>query len=65
MTANKKVIKSSINKYHSQLVHNCASGIEPVLNKKVCSACNGSGRYDHNGSPKCSSCNGTGKDLVD
>lgn len=25
-----------------------------------CIACNGSGRYDHNGSPKCASCNGTG-----
>lgn len=29
-----------------------------------CTACNGSGRYDHNGSPKCSSCNGTGKERV-
>lgn len=27
-----------------------------------CIACNGSGYYDHNGSPKCSSCNGTGKE---
>jgi hypothetical protein len=27
----------------------------------VCSACAGSGRYDHNGSPKCSACNGTGQ----
>lgn len=26
-----------------------------------CVACNGSGHYDHNGSPKCGSCNGTGK----
>ena len=31
-------------------------------NKLVkCTACNGSGRYDHNGSPKCDSCEGTGK----
>lgn len=29
-----------------------------------CVACNGSGRYDHNGSPKCGSCNGTGKMRV-
>lgn len=32
--------------------------------KKVrvkCVACNGSGYYDHNGSPKCGACNGTGK----
>jgi DnaJ-class molecular chaperone len=27
----------------------------------VCTACNGSGRYDHNGSPRCGQCNGTGK----
>lgn len=25
-----------------------------------CYACNGSGRYDVNGSPKCGSCTGTG-----
>lgn len=28
--------------------------------KKKCVACNGSGRYDVNGSPKCVACNGTG-----
>ena len=27
-----------------------------------CTACNGSGYYDHNGSPKCGSCDGTGKE---
>lgn len=27
-----------------------------------CTACNGSGYYDHDNSPKCSSCNGTGKE---
>ena len=27
----------------------------------TCTACSGSGYYDHNGSPKCGSCNGTGK----
>jgi len=27
-----------------------------------CSACNGSGYYDHNGSPLCASCNGTGRE---
>jgi DnaJ-class molecular chaperone len=27
----------------------------------TCVACNGSGRYDHNGSPPCGACNGTGK----
>lgn len=30
--------------------------------KRPCSACSGSGRYDHNGSPKCGACNGTGKE---
>lgn len=29
-----------------------------------CLACNGSGRYDHNGSPRCASCGGTGKERV-
>lgn len=29
---------------------------------RKCFACNGSGRYDHNGSPKCGGCNGTGKE---
>ena len=29
---------------------------------RPCIACNGSGRYDHNGSPKCGACNGTGKE---
>jgi DnaJ-class molecular chaperone len=29
--------------------------------QRPCVACNGSGIYDHNGSPKCGACNGTGK----
>jgi DnaJ-class molecular chaperone len=29
-----------------------------------CSACSGSGRYDHNGSPPCGACDGTGKERV-
>jgi len=29
---------------------------------RPCSACNGSGHYDDNNSPKCESCNGTGKE---
>ena len=29
-----------------------------------CEACNGSGRYDHNGSPPCGGCDGTGKERV-
>jgi DnaJ-class molecular chaperone len=31
--------------------------------QRACIACNGSGYYDHNGSPKCGSCNGTGKEM--
>jgi DnaJ-class molecular chaperone len=27
-----------------------------------CTACNGSGYYDHNGSPACGACDGTGKE---
>lgn len=27
-----------------------------------CTACSGSGYYDHNGSPPCGSCAGTGKE---
>lgn len=30
-----------------------------------CIACNGSGYYDHDGSPECESCNGTGKQKYD
>lgn len=30
--------------------------------ERDCIACNGSGYYDHNGSPKCDCCNGTGKE---
>ena len=29
---------------------------------RLCTACNGSGYYDHNGSPPCSACEGTGKE---
>ena len=32
--------------------------------QRPCSACNGSGRYDHNGGPRCGGCYGTGKELV-
>jgi DnaJ-class molecular chaperone len=28
---------------------------------RKCVACNGSGRYDHKGSPKCGACHGSGK----
>lgn len=30
--------------------------------QRPCSSCMGSGRYDHNGSPKCAACDGTGKE---
>ena len=31
---------------------------------KTCTACSGSGRYDHNCSPRCGCCIGTGKMRV-
>ena len=30
--------------------------------ERLCTACNGSGYYDNNGSPKCGACDGTGKE---
>ncbi len=30
--------------------------------QRKCICCNGSGRYDHNGSPPCGACDGTGKE---
>ncbi|HDM8093431.1 TPA: hypothetical protein PXN44_004325 [Yersinia enterocolitica] len=29
---------------------------------RACSACNGTGHYDHDGSPRCGACDGTGKE---
>ena len=37
--------------------------ISPVKPREKCICCNGSGRYDHNGSPKCKNCNGTGYEI--
>lgn len=31
--------------------------------KYKCTACNGSGIYDHDGAPPCSACSGTGKEY--
>lgn len=31
--------------------------------QRPCTACNGSGRYDVNGSPKCGGCEGTGREA--
>ncbi len=30
--------------------------------ERACTACAGSGYYDHNGSPPCGACDGTGKE---
>ena len=30
--------------------------------ERPCVACNGTGYYDHNGSPPCGACEGTGKE---
>jgi len=34
------------------------------IKRKICIACNGTGKYDHNNSPKCGSCNGTGFTIL-
>jgi hypothetical protein len=39
------------------LRHQAQHGLKLI----TCGACNGSGRYDHNGSPPCGCCKGTGK----
>jgi hypothetical protein len=31
------------------------------VSEETCTACSGSGRYDHHGSPACGSCDGTGR----
>lgn len=31
--------------------------------QRNCTACNGSGYYDHDGSPPCGACDGTGKET--
>lgn len=31
--------------------------------QQACTACNGSGYYDHDGNPDCDACSGTGKEL--
>ena len=31
--------------------------------QRDCSACSGSGYYDHNGSPECEACGGSGKET--
>lgn len=31
--------------------------------QRPCTACNGSGYYDNNGSPPCGACDGTGKET--
>ena len=46
-----------LNKKQRELISKWTLNIKAV---EKCIACNGSGYYDHNGSPKCDSCNGTG-----
>jgi len=52
--------------FHERKAERKAHKEKNVLGWKLvkCVACNGSGRYDSNGSPKCSSCEGTGKCRV-
>lgn len=35
-----------------------------LIESEPCTACNGSGRYDSNGSPACEACSGCGKQPV-
>lgn len=35
--------------------------VDSLDETEVCSACSGSGHYDHNGSPKCGACDGKGE----
>lgn len=37
----------------------------PIHSTGTCAACSGSGRYDHDGSPKCGACGGSGKTPPD
>ena len=46
--------KAARKEYYENYVHGWKT--------RPCSACAGTGHYDHNGSPKCGSCEGTGKE---
>ena len=56
--------RQKMNDYQTRKARRTAEYKEWVEGWKLrtCSACSGSGHYDHNGSPKCSACNGTGKE---
>lgn len=45
--------KKDRKEYYFKFVHG--------VKRHICGACNGSGRYDNNGSPKCGACEGEGK----
>ncbi len=61
-TKDYKMKLSDYEKYknHSRL---CFLKFHYGMKQRKCGACNGSGRYDHNGSPKCGGCEGTGKET--
>ena len=48
--------KKARTEHYEKFIKNCKL--------RPCTACNGSGYYDDNGSPKCGCCNGTGKERV-
>ena len=50
-------------KHNKKMRKAVAAGLASVTKSCKCIACNGSGYYDTNGSPKCSSCKGTGKET--
>ena len=53
----------NIDEYHKRKIERTNRYFKYDYKNKLitCTACSGSGYYDHNGSPKCSCCNGTGK----
>jgi hypothetical protein len=50
--------------FHQRKARRTARYMREVYGWKLrpCSACSGSGYYDHNGSPPCGACEGTGKE---
>ncbi len=51
MYFNQEKVSRTIDYYQNEYMHTLIT----------CTACNGSGYYDHNGSPECGCCDGTGK----
>ena len=57
-----RVLKSEFQQMKEHRAHHYYTFVFGFKRVK-CLACNGSGYYDHHGSPPCDSCEGTGKSL--